>query len=189
MEDAGSRKWQDLARFRLPPNFRGRPAWFVQLWWVMQATGFAWSPQLFYGWRRFLLRLFGAKIGRGAMIRPSVKVTYPWKLTLGNYAWVGDNVVLYTLGEIDIGDDAVVSQSSYLCTGSHDEARPGFDIFAKPIKVEREAWVATDVFIAPGVTIGAGAVVGARSSVFQNIPADMVAMGHPARVIRRRRVG
>lgn len=174
---------QDLATFRLPAGFRGRPAWFVQLWWIVQASLFAWSPQVLYGWRRFLLRLFGARVGRGAIIRPSVKVTYPWKLSLGDHAWIGDDVVLYTLGEISIGPNAVISQKSYLCTGGHDYTRSTFDIYSMRIFVDAEAWIATDVFVAPGITIGHGAVVGARSSVFNNIPAGMVARGSPAKVV------
>jgi putative colanic acid biosynthesis acetyltransferase WcaF len=78
------------------------------------------SPQFLYGWRNFLLRLFGAKIGKKVIIRPSVKITYPWKLSIGDYSWIGDDVDLYTLGEIDIGNHVVISQRSYLCTGSHD---------------------------------------------------------------------
>ncbi len=77
---------------------------------AVQATIFAWSPQVLYRWRAFLLRLFGAKIGKNVVIRPSVKITYPWKLTLGDYAWVGDEVNLYTLGEITIGAHSVISQ-------------------------------------------------------------------------------
>jgi putative colanic acid biosynthesis acetyltransferase WcaF len=158
----------------------------VQLWWLAQATLFRWSPQVLYGWRRWLLRRFGARIGVGVVIRPSVQITYPWKLTIGDHAWVGDDVVLYTLGEITIGAHAVVSQRSYLCTGSHDYTRETFDIFAKPIVIGEQAWLATDVFVAPGVAIGAGTVVGARSSVFETLPPVMIAMGSPARVVRRR---
>ena len=87
---------QDLRSFRLPPNFRGRPAWFVQLWWLVQATLFRWSPQIAYAWRRWLLRRFGAKIGKGVQIRPTAEITYPWKLTIGDWSWIGDYVTLYT---------------------------------------------------------------------------------------------
>lgn len=179
--------YQDLARSKIPPGFRGRPAWFVQLWWIVQSTLFGCSPQIFYGWRRWLLRCFGAQIGHHVIIRPTARITFPWKLTIGDHAWIGDHVTLYTLGEITIGANAVVSQKSYLCTGGHDESRPSFDIYAKPITIEPQAWVATDVFIAPGITIGTGAVVGARSSVFRDIPPGMTAIGTPARVIGPRR--
>jgi putative colanic acid biosynthesis acetyltransferase WcaF len=177
---------QDLKSFRLPPNFRGRSALAVQFWWLIQATLFRGSPQLLYGFRRWLLRRFGAQIGNGVLIRPSVTIPYPWKLKIGDHAWIGDDAVLYCLAQITIGRDAVVSQKSYLCAGSHDYRSPTFDILALPIVIEDEVWVATDVFVAPGVTIGKGAVVGSRSSVFNNLPAMMVCVGSPARPIHAR---
>src|ERR1700687_2685472 len=101
---------QNLSQYKIPKTFRGRPAWFVQLWWIVQATLFRWSPQFLYGWRRWLLRRFGARIGQGVIIRPTAEITYPWKLSIGDWAWIGDNVTLYTLGEISIGENTVVSQ-------------------------------------------------------------------------------
>lgn len=177
---------QNLERFRLPENFRGRPAWVVQLWWFTQATLFNLSPQVLYGWRRWLLRLFGARIGRGVMLRPSVEITYPWKVSIGDWSWVGDNVTLYSLGEIEIGENVVISQNSYLCTGSHDFTKPSFDIYAEKIVIEPESWIAGDVFVAPGVRIGRGAVVGARSTVLHDLPSMMVCHGNPARPVRSR---
>src|ERR1035438_228689 len=123
---------QDLSKATVPPGFRGRPGWFVQIWWIVQASLFHTSPQVLYGWRRFLLRCFGARIGRGVLLRPSVTVTYPWKLTIGDWSWIGDHVTLYSLGAITIGENAVVSQHSYLCTGAHDYRRPTFDLYALP---------------------------------------------------------
>jgi putative colanic acid biosynthesis acetyltransferase WcaF len=178
--------YQKLEEFSLPNGFRGRGALTVQLWWIIQSTLFAWSPQFSYKWRNFLLRRIGAKIGKNVIIRPSVKITYPWKLTIGDNAWIGDNVDLYTLGEITIGKNAVVSQRSYLCTGSHDHTSVAFDIYSKPIIIEEEAWVASDVFIAPGITIGRGAVIAARSSVFKDMPAGMICIGNPAKPIKKR---
>lgn len=181
-----TKHFQDLSAFKLPKGFRGRPAWFVQLWWIVQALFFHTSPQVCYGWRRFLLRLFGARIGKGVIIRPSVTVTYPWKLTIGDWSWIGDQVTLYTLGEIIIEDNAVVSQHSYLCTGSHDHTRVTFDIWALPIRIESEAWLATNVFVGPGVTVGSAAIVGACSVTFKDVPAGMICAGNPLRVIRPR---
>jgi putative colanic acid biosynthesis acetyltransferase WcaF len=158
----------------------------VQLWWLVQDTLFGGSPQFLYAWRRWLLRLFGAKIGKKALIRPSVRITYPWKLEIGDYAWVGDQVTLYTLGPIRIGAHAVISQKSYLCTGSHDTSAVKFDIYALPIEIGEQSWVAADVFIAPGVKIGAGAVVGARSTVLNDLPGGMICYGSPARPIKPR---
>lgn len=177
---------QELDKFRLPAGFRGRSAVVVQLWWIVQATLFACSPQFMFGWRRWLLKLFGAKVGKGVLIRPSVKVTYPWKVSIGNHAWIGDDVVLYSLGEIGIGDHAVVSQRSYLCAASHDYTQPDFAIFAKEIRIGAQAWLATDVFIAPGITIGDGCVVGARSSVFHDLPPMMICVGSPAKPLKSR---
>lgn len=177
---------QDLSRFRMPSNFRGRSAVAVQLWWLVQATLFRWSPQFAYGLRAWLLRAFGAKVGRGVIIRPTVTVTYPWKVSIGDYAWVGDDAVLYSLGEINIGANAVVSQRSYLCAADHDHTQVDFPIRSRKIVIGAQAWLAADVFVAPGVIIGEGAVIGARSSVFKNMPAGMVCFGYPCRVIKSR---
>jgi putative colanic acid biosynthesis acetyltransferase WcaF len=183
-----SRKYQQLDQFEVPPNFRGRSKVYVQLWWLVQSTLFAMSPQAMYGWRASLLRLFGASIGKRTVIRASVKIPYPWKLKIGDYCHIGDEVNLYTYGEIEIGDCAVVSQRSYICTGYHDYTSPAFDLIAKKIVIESEVWVATDVFVAPGVTIGHGAVVGARSSVFHDVPPGSISVGTPARVVGQRRM-
>ena len=181
-----SMDYQNLSQFRLPKKFRGKPAVFVQLWWIIQGTLFAWSPQFLYGWRRYLLRLFGAQIGTDVLIRPTVRVTYPWKISIGDYSWIGDDVVLYSLGEIEIGKNTVISQKSYLCTGSHDHSSKTFDIYAKPIKIGDEVWIATDVFVAPGVQIEDGCVVGIRSTVLHDLPAGKIYYGSPAKPIKNR---
>ena len=173
---------QDLSGFRLPEGFRGRSAVTVQLWWIVQALLVHPSPQVFYGWRRVILRMFGARLGKDVRLRPSVRVTYPWRVEIGDHSWIGDGVELYSLGQIRIGRDAVVSQGSYLCAGTHDHRDPLFPIIARPITIEAEAWVAAQSFIGPGVTVGRGAVVGARSLVLRDVPAGMVAAGHPAEI-------
>jgi putative colanic acid biosynthesis acetyltransferase WcaF len=178
---------QDLRAFRLPPNFRGRPAWMVQLWWLVQATLFRLSPQICYGWRRFLLRLFGCKAGQGVRVRPTAEITYPWKVSIGDWSWIGDRVTLYSLGNIEIGDNVVVSQDSYLCTASHDFQSPTFDIWEKTVILEPEVWLATGVFVAPGVRIGRGAVVGVRCLVLHDLSPMTVYAGNPAKAIRPRR--
>ncbi|MBL4654138.1 MAG: colanic acid biosynthesis acetyltransferase WcaF, partial [Flavobacteriales bacterium] len=87
--------YQKLDQFKLPHGFRGRSVLIVQLWWLVQSTLFAMSPQFMYGWRVMLLRLFGAKVGEGVIIRPSVRVTYPWKVKVGHHVWIGDHAELY----------------------------------------------------------------------------------------------
>lgn len=178
--------YQDLARFRVAPGFRGRSGPQVLLWQLVQATLFRLSPQPFYGWRRFLLKLFGAKVGRGVIVRPTTRVTYPWKVSFGEHCWVGDDTEIYSLGPISIGANAVVSQRSYLCAGTHDPDDITFPLVAKPIVVEPEAWVATGCFVAPGVTIGRGAIVAAQSTVLNDVPPGYVVAGSPARVRKQR---
>lgn len=178
--------FQRLDLFRVPEGFRGRNAVYVQLWRIVQGTLFRRSPQFAYGFRRWLLRLFGAQIGRKVLIRASARVTYPWKVSIGDYSWISDEVVLYSLGRIDVGAHAVVSQRSYLCAGDHDADMPDFPIRGLPIVIEDGAWIATDVFIGPGVTVHQYAIVGARSSVFKDIPAAMVCHGTPCKPVRPR---
>ena len=181
-------QYQDLSRFSLPKGFRGRSGLVVQLWWLVQWFLFRPSPQVLFGWRRFLLRIFGAHIGKTVLIRPTVWVTYPWKLSIGDYSWIGDEVVLYSLGDISIGAHTVISQRSYLCAGTHDYTRLTFDIQADPVTIGDQAWIATDVFIAPGVSVGDGTIVGARSSVFQSLPPGMICYGNPAIPVRPRSI-
>jgi putative colanic acid biosynthesis acetyltransferase WcaF len=177
---------QDLGSFRVPPGFRGRSAIVVQLWWIVQATLFRLSPQVFYGWRSFLLRLFGARIGKGVLIRPTARITYPWYLEIGDHCWVGDESVFYNLGKITIGNNVAMAHGVYLCTGLHDYEDPAFPISASPITIEDEVWLPNDVFIGPGVRVGRGCVVGARSTVLRDLPAMMLCAGYPAKPIRPR---
>jgi putative colanic acid biosynthesis acetyltransferase WcaF len=180
--------WQDLSAFTLPANFRGRPAWFVQLWWLVQGSLFRGSPQFAYGYRRALLRLFGTQVGHDVLIRPSVTITYPWKVVICDGAWIGDDVVLYSLGDIYVGRDTVISQRSYVCAADHDHLQPNFPIRARPIRIDEQVWIGTDVFVGPGVHIAAAAVVGARSSVFRDLPREMVCTGSPCRPVRPRKM-
>lgn len=180
-------QYQDLKNFTVPKTFRGRSKITVQLWWIIQSTLFAWSPQVLFGWRRFLLRLFGAKIGTGVLIRPTARVTYPWNLEIGDYSWVGEDCVIYNLAKIKIGNNVVLSHKVYLNTGGHDYKKPSFDIFAEPIVLEDECWLTTDVYVASGITVGRGTVVAARSSVLKNLPENKICVGTPAIPIKDRK--
>ncbi len=158
-----------LNEFSLPNDFRGASAIKVQLWWLVQHWIIHNTPQFMYGFRRFLYRIFGAEIGKKVIIRPSVTTTYPWKLKIGDYSWIGDEVVLYNLGEITIGENTIISQKSYLCTGSHDYASHTFTITKNPIQIGNSCWIAADVFIMPGVTIANNIVIAARSTIYQSL--------------------
>lgn len=173
----------DLSQYDQSWYDRGRPAWFVFWWWLVQAIAFPLSPHPWNGFRRWLLRRFGAEIGKKTIIRPTVRVTYPWKVKVGDYSWLGDDVVLYSLDKISIGEHCVISQQSYLCTGSHDLSDRNFHLIVAPIEIGNGVWVATDCFVAPGIQIGSNATIGARSSVFQSIPSGYVAWGTPCKPV------
>jgi putative colanic acid biosynthesis acetyltransferase WcaF len=171
----------DLRKYDQSDFDRGRGGWYIFLWWFVQAIIFPLTLHNMSGTRCALLRLFGARIGKGVLIRPTARFTYPWKVTIGDYSWIGDDVVLYSLDEIKIGTHCVVSQKSYICTGSHDIKDPAFGLKTAEVAIGNGAWVATDCFVGPGVTIGANAVVGARSSVFTDMPQGQVCWGTPCR--------
>ena len=179
---------QDLSLYKTPKGFRGKSAITVQLWWMVQATLFAMSPQFLYSWRRFLLKCFGAQIGKAVIIRPTAKINYPWKVKIGDYSWIGDDVVLYSLGDISIGKNTVVSQKSYICTGTHDYTKVDFPILAKKIIIGDGCWLATDGFVSPGVTINDGVVVGARSTVIKDLESNSVYVGSPVKFIKKRTI-
>ncbi|HTE25954.1 WcaF family extracellular polysaccharide biosynthesis acetyltransferase [Flavitalea sp.] len=178
--------YQDLSSFKVPATFRGGSKVKVQLWWIVQDTIFRLSPQVLFKWRAFLLRLFGAQIGKNVNIRPSVKVTYPWKLTVGDNTWIGDDCVLYNLGQITIGNHVALAHKVYVNTGGHEYHKSTFDIFQKPVVIEDQCWITNDVYIAPGVTIGKGSIIAARSSVLKDMPEGKICAGTPAKPIKDR---
>ncbi len=173
--------WVDLRTYDQSWFDRGRPGWVVLLWWLVQAIAFPLTPHSAHAPRRFLLRLFGATIGEGVTIRPTARFTYPWKVTIGDHSWIGDDVVFYSLDQIVVGQHCVISQETYLCTGSHDPCDRSFGLITQPITLGNGVWIASDCFIAPGVTIGSNALVGARSSVFSSLPAGQICYGSPCR--------
>jgi len=133
-----------------------------------------------------ILRLWGAKIGKNVYLRKGTSILIPWKLTIGNHVAIGLNVTLYNLENIIILDQIVISQNAYLCTGSHDYENPNFSLIKKPIKINHYVWIASDAFIGPGVTIGTGSIVGAKSIIYKNTEDWCVYSGNPARIIKER---
>lgn len=140
------------------------------------------------GWKRFLLRLFGAKIDATAIVYSSAKVYYPANLTMRAYACLASDVDCYNVAPITIGANSTVSQGAYLCTASHDITDPLNPLVKKPIVIEDQAWVAAGAFVGMGVTIGQGAVVGARAAVFKDVEPWTVVGGNPAKFIKRREI-
>ncbi|MFC5652891.1 WcaF family extracellular polysaccharide biosynthesis acetyltransferase [Paenibacillus solisilvae] len=176
----------DLSKYDQSWYSRGRSGSVVLLWWLVQGTLFKFSLHNMYSFRNTLLRLFGAKIGNGVKVRSTAKFTYPWKVRIGDHSWIGDDVEFYSLDEIIVGSNCVVSQNSYLCTGSHKLNDPAFGLITKPIVIKDGAWVASDVFVCPGVTIYELGVAGARSTVMKDIPAGEIHVGYPAKFLKER---
>lgn len=171
----------DLRTYDLSSYNRGKPTWYIMLWWLVQAIIFPLSLHNLNGLRCSILRLFGAEIGKGVVIRPSAQFIFPWKIKIGDYSWIGDEVVFYSVDRISVGSHSVISQKSYLCTGSHDLEDVSFALVTAPINIGNGVWIATDCFIAGGVDIGSNSVIGARSSVMKSIPAKKVAWGTPCK--------
>lgn len=138
------------------------------------------------GWKRFLLRLFGAKIHPTAIIYSSAKVYYPANLVMDAYSCLASNVDCYNVDLIIIGANTTVSQGTYLCTASHDITNPLNPLITAPIVIEDQAWIAAGAFVGMGVTIGQGAVVGARAAVFKDVEPWTVVGGNPAKFIKKR---
>lgn len=152
--------------------------------WAFATPLFRLSPRSFWGWRRMLLRAFGARIGAEVHVYPTAHITMPWNLDIGEMAAVGDHAVLYALGSIHIGPRATVSQYAHLCAGTHDITRADRPLLKPPISIGADAWVAAEAFVGPSVSIGPRAIVGARAVVTKDIASDHVVAGNPAKTIR-----
>ena len=140
------------------------------------------------GFRRWLLRLFGASIAAGVVVKPGVRVKYPWLLRLGNHCWIGEDCWIDNLAPVDLGPNVCVSQGAYLCTGSHDWSDPAFALITRPISVREGAWICARAFVGPGVEIGEGAVVAAGAVASKSIPPYAVYAGNPAVQVGRRKL-
>jgi putative colanic acid biosynthesis acetyltransferase WcaF len=144
------------------------------------------SPVPFHGWRRFLLRLFGAQVGAGAHPYPSCRIWAPWNLAMAKHSCLSHYVDCYCVDRIELGAHATVSQYSFLCAATHDYTQKDFPLMTAPIQIGAHAWVSADVFVGPGVKVGEGAVVGARSTVMRDVKPWTVVAGNPPRVVGQR---
>ena len=143
----------------------------------------AWTPKPLNAWRLFWLRLFGATIHGRPFVHQRARVQIPWNLTLHHRACLGDGAVAYSLGAIEIGEHATIAQEAYLCTGTHDFADVTRPLQTAKITIEENAFIGARAFVLPGITIGAGAVVGACAVVTRHVPPGSVVAGNPARRI------
>ena len=178
----------DLAAYS-PGDFeRGASAVKEAAWVLVRTVFFEQWPFKAYRVKRFLLRLFGAKVGSGVVVKPGVMITFPWKLELGNNVWLGEDCWLLNLATITIADNVCISQRAMLCTGNHNYNSPSFDLKVSPIAVERGAWIAANAFVGPGVTVGSHAVLCAGSVTSGNLDAHSVYSGIPAQKTGKRNI-
>jgi putative colanic acid biosynthesis acetyltransferase WcaF len=159
----------------------GRLLWAIVYRLIFRCTFHNW-----YGLRASILRVFGARLGRNVRIRRTVKIEIPWNLEIGDDVSIGDEAILYSLGMIRIGARSFLSQYAHLCAGTHDHTSRNYPLIRAPITIGEDCWIAADAFVGPDVTIGDRTVLGARASAFSNLPADMIAVGNPAKAIKPR---
>lgn len=165
---------------------RGRSK-LVEIAWYLCKCAFFLSALPWPGaLKRALLRLFGARLGRGIVIKPRVNIHFPWKLTLGDHCWLGEECWLLNFEPFEIGDHVCISQRAFLCGGNHDFRAADFPYRNAPIRVQRGAWIGAGVFVAPGVTVGEYAVATAGSIVVQDLPVGQICSGNPCRPVKPR---
>ncbi len=165
------------------------------LWQIVWLTLYRPSPVMLHGWRRMLLRAFGAVIEPHAKPYPNVRIFAPWNLTMREGSCLGRDVDCYCVAAVELGAYSTVSQYSFLCTASHDVEHPDMPLVVAPITLGADVWVAADVFVGPGVRVGDGALIAARATVVRDVEAWTVVVPAAARVVgvrqsvRRRRIG
>lgn len=178
----------DLSRFSGQSLDRGRSRLTEVLWWMAKLsivqTKAPWPSSV----RRTVLRIFGAKIGHGFYIRPSVNVHFPWKLTVGDNVWIGEGCTILNLEPIEICSNTAIAHEVYITSGGHDIGSPDFAYANKPVLIESGVWLGTRSFVGAGVTVHRGAVVAAGAVVVKNVPAWSIVGGTPARVIGTRTI-
>ena len=159
---------------------------FRRVLWGLAHPLFRYSPRPCFAWRRLLLRLFGADVGRQVNIYPSTRIVLPWRLTIGDWSSIGEDALIYNLGQVTVGRAVTISQRAHLCAGTHDYRRDDMPLLRLPITVEDRAWICADAFLGPAVRIREGAVVGARAVVTKDVAAWAIVAGNPARQIGSR---
>jgi putative colanic acid biosynthesis acetyltransferase WcaF len=185
--DQPTRSSVSLASFDNHGYDRGRPKLVEAAWMIVQAL-FVSSALPGSAHRRILLRLFGAQIGQGVVIKPRVRIKFPWRLFIGDHTWIGEGAWIDNLGDVSIGSDVCVSQESYICTGSHNWKARGFDLMVAPVEIGAGAWIAARACIAPGVKVGEGAILTIGSVAVNDLEPWFIYSGNPALKKRSREI-
>jgi putative colanic acid biosynthesis acetyltransferase WcaF len=170
------------------PSFSLKNRIVRAIWNVTWCLLASWTPPPLRGWRRSLLRLFGAEVASTSWVYGSVRIWLPSNLRLGQYAVIGRGANVYNMSQVTLEDYAMVSQGAHLCTGTHDIEDVNFQLESRAISIGARAWVAADAFVGPGVRIGDGAVLGARGCTFRDLDPWTVYIGNPAQPLRKRNV-
>lgn len=176
----------DLGAFSNPEFDRGAPRWKEFGWMLLSALFFRHSLALGNGLKIRLLRVFGAQIGRGVLIKPGVQIKFPWRLAIGHHCWIGENVWIDNLAPVSIGAHVCISQGAYIFTGNHNYKKRGFDLMVQPVSIEDGAWVGAQAIVCPGASIGTHAVVAAGSVATGILKAYGIYQGNPATWMRQR---
>lgn len=175
----------DLARYSVAHFDRGASRPKEAAWWLVKClffqTAWPWPSALRVAWLRF----FGARLGRGVVVRGNVNITFPWRLEIADHVWIGEEVTILSLAPVTIEANVCISQRAFLCTGSHNFFVPTFDLQTKPITLRSGCWVAAGAFLAPGVEVGSGSMVAAGSVVIENVPPRTVVRGNPATAVKQ----
>ena len=176
----------DLSSFSTKGFDRGAGALKEGLWRLVSLGLYELCPLKLSALKGAVLRWFGASVGHGVVFKPNVKITFPWKLTLGDHVWLGEECWLLNLAPITLDSNVCVSQRALLCTGSHNYKTPGFDLITKPIRVESGAWIGAAAFVGPGVSVGSHAVLTAGSVATKDLEPYGIYQGNPAVLIKKR---
>jgi putative colanic acid biosynthesis acetyltransferase WcaF len=176
----------DLSKFDNSWYDPGR-GFLVRTMWYFINTLFLLNPLNPSSWLKVsVLRLFGAKVGDGVILKPGINVKYPWKLEIGEHSWIGENAWLDSLDNIRIGSNCCISQGVYFCTGNHDWTDPEFGLIVKPIIVEDGAWVGVRATVLPGVTIASHSIVTAGAVIAKDTKPCNIYSGNPAVAVKKR---
>lgn len=167
------------------PHSKGRLI-VMLLWGIAWKVLCAWTPKPLNPWRLLILRLFGARLYGRPFVHQSAHIHFPANLIMHDRACLGEGAVAYTQGMVELKARCTVAQEAYLCTGTHDFSDPALPLVTAPIVVEEDAFIGARAFVLPGITVGAGSVVGAASVATKNVPAWTIVAGNPARVLRAR---
>ena len=178
----------DLSSYSSRSFDRGASKLREALWLLVSLFLFRLCPFSFSSLKCAILRVFGAKIGKGVVIKPQVKITFPWKLEIGDFVWLGEECWLLNLERIVIGNNVCISQRAFLCTGNHNHRLSTFDLIVKPITVEDGAWLCAGSWVGPGVKIGSHAILTACSITAAHLEPWGIYRGNPAVFVKKRTI-